>query len=483
MKKSVFKNAIFKFLLNIFNLVVPIIVGPYVLRKLGPDLMGVINYSQAIFAYFFIFASFGVYQYGLREISKVRNDKNKLKSVFTSLFFITVISNIVITLIYYIYIRITVTTTSMYIVSIILTFNFISNIFYTEWVNEALESYDFITIKTIIIRIIYVVVLLLIVKSSKDYGIYVLLTVLSTFFNNIVSYFYVKRYIKFDFKNIKIKKHIMPMLLVVILSNANVLYTQLDKVMLGEYVSKSSVAFYTMAQNISYMINAVLLSLIHVSIPRLSHYIGNGQKNKYISLLNKISRMYLFLLFPASIGMIILSKEIVLIYGGEQYASAYQLLMLFSVYIITIAYDTIFSNQIMYINGFEKEQVRIVFFGGFINLILNILILNLGIFNENYSVITTIFANIICVISQYIFIKKRIKLDYNIFSFDKSKYLILSLIFIPVTLLIKMLNYNMFIYIILVIVVNATIYFSILYFTKDDIFLEGLNKLLKKKFK
>ncbi|MDK0552946.1 oligosaccharide flippase family protein [Clostridium perfringens] len=483
MKKSVFKNAIFKFLLNIFNLVVPIIVGPYVLRKLGPDLMGVINYSQAIFAYFFIFASFGVYQYGLREISKARNDKNKLKSVFTSLFFITVISNIVITLIYYIYIRITVTTTSMYIVSIILTFNFISNIFYTEWVNEALESYDFITIKTIIIRIIYVVVLLLIVKSSKDYGIYVLLTVLSTFFNNIVSYFYVKRYIKFDFKNIEIKRHIKPMLLVVILSNANVLYTQLDKVMLGEYVSKSSVAFYTMAQNISYMINAVLLSLIHVSIPRLSHYIGNGQKNKYISLLNKISRMYLFLLFPASIGMIILSKEIVLIYGGEQYASAYQLLMLFSVYIITIAYDTIFSNQIMYVNGFEKEQVRIVFFGGFINLILNILILNLGIFNENYSVITTIFANIICVISQYIFIKKRIKLDYNIFSFDKSKYLILSLIFIPVTLLIKMLNYNMFIYIILVIVVNATIYFSILYFTKDDIFLEGLNKLLKKKFK
>ncbi len=483
MKKSVFKNAIFKFLLNIFNLVVPIIVGPYVLRKLGPDLMGVINYSQAIFAYFFIFASFGVYQYGLREISKVRNDKNKLKSVFTSLFFITVISNIVITLIYYIYIRITVTTTSMYIVSIILTFNFISNIFYTEWVNEALESYDFITIKTIIIRIIYVVVLLLIVKSSKDYGIYVLLTVLSTFLNNIVSYFYVKKYIKFDFKNIEIKKHIKPMLLVVILSNANVLYTQLDKVMLGEYVSKSSVAFYTMAQNISYMINAVLLSLIHVSIPRLSHYIGNGQKNKYISLLNKISRMYLFLLFPASIGMIILSKEIVLIYGGEQYVSAYQLLMLFSVYIITIAYDTIFSNQIMYVNGFEKEQVRIVFFGGFINLILNILILNLGIFNENYSVITTIFANIICVISQYIFIKKRIKLDYNVFSFDKSKYLILSLIFIPVTLLIKMLNYNMFIYIILVIVVNATIYFSILYFTKDDIFLEGLNKLLKRKFK
>ena len=39
MSKSISKNIIFKFLLNIFNVVVPIIIGPYVLRVLGPDLM------------------------------------------------------------------------------------------------------------------------------------------------------------------------------------------------------------------------------------------------------------------------------------------------------------------------------------------------------------------------------------------------------------------------------------------------------------
>ena len=46
MNKSISKNIIFKFLLNIFNVVVPIIIGPYVLRVLGPDLMGTINFSQ-----------------------------------------------------------------------------------------------------------------------------------------------------------------------------------------------------------------------------------------------------------------------------------------------------------------------------------------------------------------------------------------------------------------------------------------------------
>ena len=53
MKKSIFKNMIFKFLLNIFNLIIPIIIGPYVLRVLGPELMGTVNFAQSIYGYFY----------------------------------------------------------------------------------------------------------------------------------------------------------------------------------------------------------------------------------------------------------------------------------------------------------------------------------------------------------------------------------------------------------------------------------------------
>ncbi|HAT4276914.1 TPA: oligosaccharide flippase family protein, partial [Clostridium perfringens] len=69
MQKSIARNFLFKFILNIFNIVIPVLVGPYLARKLGPDQMGIFNYSQTIFTYFFIFASFGVYQYGIRELS------------------------------------------------------------------------------------------------------------------------------------------------------------------------------------------------------------------------------------------------------------------------------------------------------------------------------------------------------------------------------------------------------------------------------
>lgn len=480
MKKSIFKNVVYKFLLNIFNLIVPIIIGTYVLRKLGPDLMGSINYSQAVFAYFFIFAGFGVYQYGLREISRVRDNKKELEETFTSLFSISVITNILTSVAYGIFILLQDRNTTMYICSIILAFNLFSNIFYVEWVNEALENYDFITIKTIIIRLINIVLIFIMVKSSKDYSVYLILLGLTTFLNNIVSYIYVRKKIKLNFKKIRLSKHIKPMFLVVILSNASVLYTQLDKIMLGMYNGNTSVAFYTMTQNISYMINAALLTLIHVSIPRLANYIAIKENEKYLSLLNRISTLYLMIIFPASIGMSLLSKEIVLMYGGHEYIKAFPILITFSIYIITLGYEAILSNQIMYIKGYEKEQVRIVLIYGIVNLMLNIFMVKLNIFNEVTSLTMTIIANLMVVITQQIYINNKLKINYNIFDFNKTKYLIISLIFIPVTYIIRLFVNSMFLIIILVVGINVCIYITLLLIIKDGLTLEIIEQIKKK---
>lgn len=482
MEKSILKNLIYKFCLNMFNLIVPVIIGTYVVRKLGPDLMGTINYSQAVFAYFFIFAGFGVYQYGLREISRVRDNKEKLESTFTSLFLITIMTNIITALVYIVYIKTQNNSTAMYVASMILTFNLFSNIFYVEWVNEALENYDFITIKTIIIRLLNIILIFMMVKSSTDYSKYLILLGLTTFLNNIASYIYVRRKVKFNFRNLELFKHIRPMFLVVILSNASVLYTQLDRVMIGKYNGTTEVAFYTMAQNISYMINTALLTLIHVSIPRLGNYIANKKNDKYIKLLNKVSQIYLMIVFPASIGMLLLSKEIIFIYGGIDYVNAAPILMVFSIYIITLGYEAILSNQVMYVNGREKEQVKIVLLFGVVNAILNIIILKLNMFNGVTSLITTVISNMLVVVTQHFYVRKVLKINYNIFSVEKSKYILISMIFIPITYLIRLFFSNMIISIILIIGVNSSVYFSILLLIKDKLIYD-LIYMLKEKIK
>ncbi|MGR5967598.1 hypothetical protein ACT7C1_02055 [Bacillus paranthracis] len=49
MQKSIAKNIIYKILLNIFNVILPILVGPYAYRTLGASSMGKVNFSETIF--------------------------------------------------------------------------------------------------------------------------------------------------------------------------------------------------------------------------------------------------------------------------------------------------------------------------------------------------------------------------------------------------------------------------------------------------
>ncbi|MGG5460602.1 flippase [Clostridium sp. B9] len=476
MKNSLSKNIIFKFLLNIFNVVVPIIIGPYTLRVFGPDLIGTVNYSQTIYGYFFIFATFGVYQYGLREISRVRDDPKKLSQVYTSLFTLTFITNILTTIVYIVFVQLNYSGTEIYVTCMILTFNLLSNIFYTEWVNEGLENYDFITIKTIIIRIIYVIFLFMLVRTSNNLKEYMILLVLSTFLNNIVSFIYIRKRIPFDFSDLKLLKHIKPMFLVVILSNANVLYTQLDKYFIGQYIGMDSVAYYTTAQSISNIINTLLLTVIYATIPRMSNYIANQGHDQYRTLLDKISRMYFLILFPASIGIFVLAKEIILIYGGSKYLDAIPILKVFAIYIVTIGIEAILVNQIMYIKGKEKEQVKITFIGGFINLVLNIVLIWTNYFNETNAVITTLLANIVVISLEYLYIRFIMKLNFNIFSIDKIKYLAISLLFIPITYFIGKFISGVLLFTLAVVIINSLIYFLILLIIKDKSLLEIINK-------
>ena len=467
MSKSIGKNIVFKFILNLFNIIIPILIGPYVYRKLGNTLNGYINFADSIYQYFFIFASFGIYQYGIREISRVRDSKKKLESVFTSLFTITIITNLLSTIAYVVFVNYRYSNEIFYSTCLVTTFNFLANAFYVEWVNEGLENYDFITIKTIIIRAVYTIAIFIFLNSADDYMDYLVIMVISNILNNLFSFIYVKSKIKFRFDKIQIKKHLKPMFLVVILSNANVLYTQLDRVMLGEFVNMQSVSYYGLAQRVVSIVSTFMLTIVHVSIPRLSNYLSKDNENEYINLLNKITSLYFIIVFPAAIGMACLSYEIVAFYGGEEFLNASAVLAVFAIYMITTAYENILSNQILYIRGEEKAQVKLVFTAGILNLTFNVFLLKNGYFTATTAILTTTLSNALLIIWEYLYVRYKLKLNINVFSISKMKYLFISLLFIPIIILVKSIASSMIIYTCLSILICGILYLGILIIIKD----------------
>lgn len=475
-QKTLFKNTIYKSILSLVNIVIPIIIGPYIVRLLDVELYGIYNRVFSEFQIFLAFASFGVYTFGIREISKIRNDKEKISKLFTNLFVISLLSNILVIAIYIIYALLSSSgiTSIIYLIMII---QFIANIFYVEFVNEALENYKFITVKSLIVKIIYFASLLLLVRNPDDIIIYSLIISLTVFLNNIISFIYAKSKIKFDFSKIKIKKYIKPLLAVLVITNVDLLYSQLDKVMLGKYVNDVSVTLYYIPYYIVSTLVSIPYAIINVSIPRLSYLLKNEGKEKYQEKLNNSISSLLFVIIPMCFGMLVLAEEIIFLYAGKEYLTAIIPLMIACIVRIVISLESVMNNLIMYPNDQENRILKISLICGLLNLLMNYILVIFKIFNPATAMLTTGIAEIVLVTLHYIYSRKKLKLTLNIFTKNNIIYLILGLSFIPISYLIRLLNLNFIINLITIMITCIILYFVILYIRKDNNLMFILSKI------
>lgn len=473
-EKSIFKNTIYSILLRIFNLVIPIVVGAYPLNIFGSDLIGTINYSEAIYAVFLAFAGFGIYNYALREISRVRNDRKKVRQLFTSFFVLGLVSHLIVFIAFFIFITLKFKGQFIYGVLLIYAFNMLQDAFYIEWINEAMENYNFITKKAIVVRSISVILLFTCVKTKEDFIIYALLNTFGFVANNLASYIYIRKEFKFDFSNLQIKKHLRSLIYILVIANALPWYVQIDKVLIGAYShgTLGAVAFYNIPFLIISMINPMILAIVAVTVPRLSNIYYEQGNEAYEKLLNKVTTINFMFVFPIGVGLSLFAREAILLYArNTEYIGAIDVLKVFAIYLITLSIGSIFTNQIMYVKKQEKILFKFLLLCGAVNGILKVVLISLDALTPINAAITTMIANVILLIMQYVFIRKKLKMNYNIFSWEKLKYLVYSLAFIPVTFGIRLLNLNVLFTALVGIPINAIIYIAILYFTKDEILL------------
>ena len=323
-KHSLLQNVLAKGTLNIFNALLPLVIVPYVYRILGPAQMGDIEYANTINSYFGMLGLLGIYNYGLREISKNRNNPSEVRDIYKNLFTIGLLSNGICIAIYTTFIALFIQSPQLKIIGYILTANLVSQLFYVEWVNEAFEEFRFITIKTVVIRSLSLLAIFLFVKQASDAIIYVWIISGVCVANYAVSYWYAQRNIRLSlretFSGLSLKKYIIPLFIILILNNTGILYTIADRIILGHYTGTESVAFFSIGQKIVEVVKTLLLSVVFATLPRLAFYL-EGDKHLYQAGIIKLMRLVLATIIPAGIGMFMLSHDIIWLFGGEKYLS------------------------------------------------------------------------------------------------------------------------------------------------------------------
>lgn len=473
MAKSLVHNVVAKGVLNLFNTLLPLIVTPYIYRILGPQNMGDIEYALTFFSYFGMLGMLGIYQYGLREISANRMNPTKVQDIYKNLFSIGLVSNTACLGLYLLFITLVIENPAIKTVSYILCGNLISQIFYVEWVNEAFEEFRFITLKTIIIRTLSIIFIFTLIKSPDDALIYVMITVGVAIVNYLASYFYATKTIRLSFKEtfsgLNFKSYIVPLLMILVLNNTGILYTIADRTFLGYATGTENVAFFTIGQKIVELTKTLLLSIVFATLPRLSLYLKED-KQLYQAGILKIMRLVFALIIPTGIGLFLLSEQIIWLFGGNEYYAAIPAMRVFALRIILLGVDSILYSQIIFLHNKEKRLVLYNLTCGLLNVLLNWAFLSF--LTPCISILCTLASEIIFTTLCLLYIRKHLKVKVGIFQFSTLKYLLVSLLFVPIVFTFRSVGLSNLYMLVVSCSVCILTYFLVLAIQKDTVYLE-----------
>ena len=318
--KSVKFNMIMNAILTMSNIIFPLITFPYATRILLPAGMGKISFATSVVAYFSMFAQLGIPTYGVRTCAKIRDDKEKLSKTVQELLLI----NIITVLISY-----TVFAGAILAVPrfnrekellIIMGISILLNAMGVEWLYKALEQYSYITIRSIIFKVVALLSMFLLIHNKEDYIIYGGITIFAASASNILNFINLRKHIILKpLGGYELKKHMKPMLVFFAVSVAATIYTNLDNVMLGFMKDDTEVGYYTAAVKVKTILVSLITSASVVLLPRASLYIEKGEKDEFFRILNKTLRLVLLMAIPLAIYFIMYAEESILLLSGKEF--------------------------------------------------------------------------------------------------------------------------------------------------------------------
>jgi O-antigen/teichoic acid export membrane protein len=281
-KKSLKLNFIMNAMLTMSSFIFPLITFPYVTRVLGPAGYGKVSFATSLIAYFMIFAQLGIPTYGVRACAKVRDDKRMLTKTAHELLIINLVmsalSYAVLALALIFVPRLREDRLLYIVVSLTIVFTTIG----MEWLYKALEQYTYITVRSLIFKVVALVAMFYLVRAEDDYVIYGGITILASSASYLMNFFHARKYISLrPMGGYNFKPHLKAVAIFFAMACATTIYTNLDTVMLGFMKTNDDVGFYNAAVRIKTILVSIVTSLGTVLLPRASYYVEHGQMEEF----------------------------------------------------------------------------------------------------------------------------------------------------------------------------------------------------------
>lgn len=369
-------NFFMNSILSVSSVLFPLITFPYVSRILQPSGLGKVTFAISVMTYFALFARLGIPTYGVRACAQVRDDRQKLTTTAYELLII----NAIMTVLAYVAFFVCLFTVPklrddkpLYLVS---SSMMLFNLMGVEWLYRALEEYAYITVRSLVFKLISLVGMFVFVHKKEDYLIYCVLSLTASHFAYLLNLVSIRKHIGFrGCKKYDLKRHIKPVLIFFAMTCATTIYTNLDTVMLGFMKSDVDVGLYNVAVKTKNVLLGVVASLGTVVLPRVSYYVEKGDMKSFWNVCRKALRVIMLISVPMTVYFILFARQSVMILAGNEYLAAVSSMRIIMPTIIFIGLTNILGIQILVPLGKEKLVLYSVILGAVVDVLINLLLI------------------------------------------------------------------------------------------------------------
>lgn len=372
---SIKKNIVYNTLYQIFTVITPFITAPYISRVLGVENIGINSYLHSVLYFFTMFAVLGTEVYGIREISRTRDNKQTYSKLFFEIEFTVLLTSSIVLIGWIIY---TIFFAEYKFYCALFTINIFAIMININWFYQGLEKFSYTVVRNFIVKLICIILILTTVKKPEHLYRLIILNTISDFIGNFLLWIPLKKIVvKVNFRTLKLLPHLKESIIYFIPTIATSVYQVLDKTLIGLMSTGfSENGYYEQTVKILNLVKALCYSSITTVMgTRISYLFSN---NKLEEIKNKIytSLDLVFLLsIGACFGLLFVTPDFVSVFYGQGYDKTVILTQILCFTIIIIGISICINSLYFIPAGLRKKSLIFEISGAIINLILNLILI------------------------------------------------------------------------------------------------------------
>lgn len=401
--KTLFSNLSYLSILQVFSILIPLITYPYLIRVLGAEKYGLVVFAQAVVAYFLILVSFGFNLSATKLVSVHRDNKEKINEIFCSVVIIKaclfIFSMIALGLILYFIPQ----ARNEYLLFYLSAYVCIYDVFFPIWYFQGKENIRFTALTNITVRLIFVALIFVFVKSKSDYLYVPIINGIGSMLAILISFYvlFVKDKIVLYIPNFKIIKYYFLDSIPFFISNVSIqLYVNTNKVIVGTFLGMTDVAYYDLAEKILNILKMPITIIGQVVYPKVS-------REKNLLFIKRVFNNSVALNLAIVVFIFLLAKIPVLLLGGVHMLDAVNVLRILVFTVPIIAMSNIYGIQLLIPFGYQKAFTRIIVESGIVYIFLFLLLLFLKFVNLYSVAAITVLTEVYVTTSMYLICKKK----------------------------------------------------------------------------